>query len=484
MNYYQPVPFQPLKYFSSGGQMRLFILLWLIFCLLVIPSGMLTRVFELTGITLNLLGVEIYLTVYIPMIFCVPLCLVFGFVWAAIPAYFSTFLVAILGDMPIHWIAIFSFANPVGLAMLAMIYRITPVRVNLRSMRAYFVFVVACFLSALSGSIGSFIWTYTNDVDIHDFYQVWQGWWIGGLLQAAVLSGLILFFFADRLIKWKARFIAREPSRKDTRKSIKMAVVIITMVLIMFTWLALYFNMLNIEDKLNLVEDIEIKSAINEAVKVLNFPAMVFVFILAFIGYFILYFVDYWAARLEGVNLELEKQNRQLYESSIKDSLTKIHNRAYLFSRLPQVITEAKSGKGQLALLLIDLDHFKSINDTYGHQAGDLVLQKFSEVVSASVVGEQIFARFGGEEFMVVLPESGVAEAERFVKEQMNVVRQLSVPYKQHRISFTVSIGIYVTDRLDEPVDHMIDETDKALYVAKENGRNQAFLVTDVGLST
>ncbi len=441
---------------------------------------MLTRIFELTGITIDVFGLEVYFTIYIPMMFCIPVCLMFGFLWAAIPAYLSTFLVALLGDMPLHWVLVFSFANPVGLAMLAMIYRITPSRINLRSITAYLVFVVASFLSALAGSIGSFIWTYTNQVDIHDFYQVWQGWWVGGLLQAVVISAALLFVFADWVKSWKTTLKTVVKARQDTRNSIKTAVIVITIVLIGFIWLALYFNMLNIGDKLKAVTDLTVRKDVSDAVHVLYFPALVFVFILAFIGYFILYFVDYWAMRLEGINQELATQNKQLYDLSTRDSLTQIHNRAYLFSSMPALLTKAKSKKTDLSIFLFDLDYFKTINDRHGHKAGDLVLQEFTRTISQVVNQQQIFARFGGEEFILVAPDCSLDQAEQYAARLMDAVRQLSVHYKNQEIVFTVSVGVYVTDQLNDAVDHMIDEADKALYAAKQQGRDQAVVVSRI----
>lgn len=104
MSRFKPLPFKPIEYLVAGGKKRLFVVFWLLLCLLIIPTGMLTRIFELTGIPINLFGLQLHITVYIPILICVPMCLILGYYWAAIPAYFSTFLVALLGDMPIYWI--------------------------------------------------------------------------------------------------------------------------------------------------------------------------------------------------------------------------------------------------------------------------------------------------------------------------------------------------------------------------------------------
>ncbi|MFC3194173.1 GGDEF domain-containing protein [Marinicella sediminis] len=480
MSHYQPIAFKPWDYLIQGGPNRRFMLYWLLGCLLVVPSGMLTRVFELTGLTLQIFGLDVHITVYLPMLLCLPVCLMFGYFWAAIPAYFSTFLVAIIGDMPLGWILLFSFANPIGLAMLVLIYKMAPVKHDLHGLNAVLVFTVAAFLSSLSGSIGSFIWTYTNQVNMHDFFRVWQGWWLGGFIQAMLFCAPILYVFSEPASRYKNQSFPAAVANHNSRKTVRSAIVLITFVLIGFTWLAFQVGVMNIKDHINLINDVQIKSELLTALQVIEFPTMIYVIILALIGYFAFYFINYWTLRLEGVNLALKEQNDQLYQSSITDNLTQAHNRTYLFAKLPGIITRMKNQQGKLAIALLDLDHFKQINDQYGHQAGDQVLKTFSALVAKTINCDQLFARFGGEEFILVVPDCHEQQMHAMARELLEGCRDMVTQSDRGTIHVTFSMGIFVTADYQRPLDHLIEQADVALYEAKKNGRDQYVLSTDL----
>lgn len=479
MSRFKPIPFRPIAYFLAGGHQRRFVVFWLLLCLLVIPSGMLTRIFELTGIPINLFGLQLHLTVYIPLLICVPMCLILGYYWAAIPAYFSTFLVAMLGDMPIYWIVVFALANPIGLAMLVMMYKVVPANINLRSLPAILFYLVASFLFALSGSIGSFIWTYSNQVGLHDFIMVWQGWWLGGFLQAVFICGPILYFFADKLLALRHRYIPDSEHKPENWRSIKLLITLITLILILFTWLALKVSMLNIQNLASEIADSNTREQLIKAIQVVDVPIVIYVCILAFIGYFSFYFIDFWTMRLARANQALHKKNEKLYQLSIKDHLTKIYNRSYLYGEIPEIKQTLQAENGTLTVMLIDLDHFKRVNDNYGHQAGDRVLREFSEQVQNIVQAEQIFARLGGEEFILVAPRLEHNDALKLANDINQATKTITIRGQIPEHQLTASLGVYVTKDLNQTLDQMIAHADKALYQAKSNGRDRVVMVTD-----
>ncbi len=470
---YRPIPFKPIKYFRAGGASRRFTIYWLLACFLIVPSGMLTRIFELTGLSITLLGLDLYITIYLPMLICLPMCLVFGYFWAAIPAYFSTVMVAILGDMPLQWIVVFAFANPIGLAMLILIYRTTPAKINLHDIPSVWFFVVASFLSSLSGSIGSFIWTYTNQVNLHDFFRVWQGWWLGGFIQALLICAPLLYVFASSLIQYKKMAFPEIAIHQEKRSTFKLAIILTTMVLILFTWLAFKVGMMNVKDQIDMLSEDSTRALILDALNVIEFPVIIYIFVLAFIGYFVFYFIDYWTLRLEQANTELTKHNDQLYQLSIRDNLTKAFNRGYLFHQMPELIEQAKVQQRALTVMVIDFDHFKKINDQYGHSAGDQVLKAFISEVQKILCEGQVFARFGGEEFVLATHQSASDEAKSLAIDLNELARQMVVHVNDDRIKFTISIGVFVTHDLGMMPDQMIDLADHALYQAKANGRDQ-----------
>lgn len=168
-----------------------------------------------------------------------------------------------------------------------------------------------------------------------------------------------------------------------------------------------------------------------------------------------------------------EKLLRHLYEASVRDSLTGGFNREYLMERLNTEIASSKRNRSSSALLLFDLDHFKAVNDTYGHQAGDAVLVAVAKGVMSTLRAEDVFARYGGEEFAVLLRGTGPASA----LEAAEGIRKLShrvVHFEQQEIPVSVSVGISVMTA-GEPgsAEELIAIADRRMYLAKNRGRNR-----------
>ena len=155
--------------------------------------------------------------------------------------------------------------------------------------------------------------------------------------------------------------------------------------------------------------------------------------------------------------------------ASETDSLTGIANRR-AFVR--QTETLLRSTGSNAVLAIIDLDHFKPINDQFGHQAGDRVLIEFSRHISSRLPAEALFGRIGGEEFAVFLPE-GPYEAANLLNELRSQVANLSIFSSGVRIPLTVSIGFAAVEKAGTNFDHMVAAADCALYIAKEQGRNR-----------
>ncbi|HVR41277.1 MAG TPA: GGDEF domain-containing protein [Thermoanaerobaculia bacterium] len=184
-------------------------------------------------------------------------------------------------------------------------------------------------------------------------------------------------------------------------------------------------------------------------------------------------------------NLDLIVRNRTLSEVTSRDTLTGLYNRWYVIEKIDCEINRALRHGSPVSLLMLDIDHFKRVNDTYGHSAGDQVLQSVGKLLRESCRIYDIPGRYGGEEFCVVLPETKVGNtsvvAERI--RQRFESTALSVP--DGEITVTASIGIA---GMESPTDDgilspaaLIDRADRALYSAKHRGRNRVEL-WDAGL--
>jgi len=180
------------------------------------------------------------------------------------------------------------------------------------------------------------------------------------------------------------------------------------------------------------------------------------------------------------LNLEksLKEANEEIRNLSITDPLTGIYNRGYLDERLPQEIKRSIRYKRFLSLILCDIDHFKSINDRFGHIAGDKVLIGFARCIVDSI-RDQIdwSARYGGEEFLVVLPETDFVGAKHLSERLRVVVSKQLHSIDKEKIHITASFGVtgFSPEILtrNPSIDDMLNQVDRFLYKAKHNGRNR-----------
>jgi two-component system cell cycle response regulator len=165
---------------------------------------------------------------------------------------------------------------------------------------------------------------------------------------------------------------------------------------------------------------------------------------------------------------------RRLYESSTRDALTGSYNRMHFDDRLRAEIAFAVRHATDCALVILDLDHFKRINDTYGHPAGDEVLRHVASVATTALRTEDVFARFGGEEFAVVLRGASTRGAARLAERLRDALAGSRVTYESSAISVTMSAGCAALSCCTAPTpDELIATADRRLYIAKQEGRNR-----------
>jgi len=179
---------------------------------------------------------------------------------------------------------------------------------------------------------------------------------------------------------------------------------------------------------------------------------------------------------LDAVNAELQEKNRKLHQLSITDELTGLHNRNHLMETLHGEVTRSKRNDHTFALFVIDIDHFKLINDTYGHQKGDEVLRLLGSIFREIVRSCDYVARYGGEEFIVMLPEVGMAGSQEVAERIRERVSRESINRKGDRV--TVSIGIAMFPVHGDNPEDLFQQADHALYAAKAAGRNRVVTAT------
>ncbi len=170
----------------------------------------------------------------------------------------------------------------------------------------------------------------------------------------------------------------------------------------------------------------------------------------------------------------LESANRRLVEQSVTDSLTGLHNRRFLFERLQQEVNRHRRSGMVLSLLVIDIDHFKAVNDTHGHPTGDRTLQRVATAIRQVIRENDVAARIGGEEFAIIAvdthPEGTALLGERV---RLAIAGSCAGDAAEHSIRLTASIGVAYYHRGNADADRLFSEADLRLYEAKNQGRNR-----------
>lgn len=175
-----------------------------------------------------------------------------------------------------------------------------------------------------------------------------------------------------------------------------------------------------------------------------------------------------------------ESFQRLMYDSALRDGLTRTFNKRYFTERLQAEFRFAKRHQTRLTLLLLDIDHFKRVNDTHGHVAGDFVLTEFVDAIQECVRTEDVFARFGGEEFALMTRALSSDHAAQFGERLRAIIESLHIEYEDKTVPLTMSVGISCYPDLPaERHEDLLEAADLALYEAKNAGRNCIRLYDD-----
>lgn len=177
---------------------------------------------------------------------------------------------------------------------------------------------------------------------------------------------------------------------------------------------------------------------------------------------------------LVGQLLRIYRIEKEMRSIASHDSLTGLLSRHAFFDRAANYVSLARRDESAFAVLIADLDHFKSINDRYGHPAGDAVLKLFADVVNSVARRSDIVGRIGGEEFAMLLPSTGEREALEFSSRLHAAIDKAVVKHQGGIIEYTASIGVAASDpSASGGIDGLLAQADRALYEAKRGGRNR-----------
>ena len=183
------------------------------------------------------------------------------------------------------------------------------------------------------------------------------------------------------------------------------------------------------------------------------------------------FMTDHSRRRLFGVKAELLRIART-------DGLTNVFNRRFFIEMAGREVARSKRYNHPICCMMLDIDHFKNINDTFGHQAGDEVLKEMAKASVSAIREIDIFGRLGGEEFAIALPETDIDDAMNLAERIRQMLDQLEMGADDKHIAITVSIGVAVLTSTDDTIESILKRADEALYRAKSSGRNKVLAAT------
>ncbi|NBD12173.1 MULTISPECIES: GGDEF domain-containing protein [Corallococcus] len=175
---------------------------------------------------------------------------------------------------------------------------------------------------------------------------------------------------------------------------------------------------------------------------------------------------------IAGGNIEAAYHD-EIYRLTTMDGLTQIYNRRYFDEQLDREISRSRRYERVLSLVMLDLDHFKEVNDTYGHLAGDSVLKQLASTVRTRIRREDVFARYGGEEFALLLPEIHLTGARQLAEKVRKLVERQRFEFDKQVIPVTLSVGVATLEPHHREPSELVRAADEHLFEAKSQGRNR-----------
>lgn len=445
------------------------------------------------------------LSIYPPLTISTLWVLCFGYAWGASLAYLTTFMVGLLSGLSPGWAMVFGLANPLGLLVMALVYQQVRVSFIPRSLAALMFFVSISFVSGIASATGSFIWSYYNKLSALGAFQAWQGWWAGNFLQTVTTCAPLLYLFGPRLLRWRERHwpsLATEASYRW----VWLAALSSLAGVIAFLWLSFVLADRSVMAMPGAADQQWQQRALlyRDSARSVYWVMSVLLFAMVFLGYRFLtqrtrqlrqsatrlaqqrdlalrrqQEAETARNELHQLNMELaarilevEGLQAQLREQANRDPLTGLHNRRYLHQHLPALLQSAQQQQRHLCVLLLDLDHFKLVNDRHGHAAGDAVLRLFAAQLAAMAGPGDLLVRYGGEEFLLVLPAADEARVGQLLQQL-----QATLDASQLRVDsgtlaqLSFSAGVTFGSGRQDSEDDLLLQADAALYQAKAAGR-------------
>ena len=448
---------------GSATEQRVIFGGWLALLLLCVALGVATVKWQWSGLPVDIGGVTAYITIYPPQPICLLLTLTLGWWWGAVPAYCSTLVLALYAGMPLPWAMLFACANPLGFAIMAIGYRAIVMRRDLRGLTPLMFYIQLCFVASIFSSAGALIWSYTNHLAPGAQLPIWQGWWLGAFLQSVLIGWPAMALLWPRVARWQLeREALMRRRRGGSRRSVLRMLATVAAGVLIYGFVTI---------RLAEADAASAPDVFRQTVWIFYWVFAAIVVFIAFFGYQLF---SHWQDTTDGLLSELQRMNTDLERLATTDALTGLLNRRAADKQLDAEWHRARRSGHASALVLLDIDHFKQVNDQYGHPGGDAALRLLASCIRSVMREVDVAARYGGEEFLVVLPETGREGAFVFAERLRERVAASDISHYGHTFRCQVSLGVAVSDKHEASYEQWVRRADQALYRAKQGGRNRA----------
>jgi diguanylate cyclase len=422
-------------------------------------TGILNVTLDWNGVPVPLGPVEVPVTVYPPFVLSLLAAVWLGPTWGLVPAYTANLAGALVAGLGPLTSILFALAG--ALEVLIFWGSMVTLNINpeLRRRRDLARFFLVCVIAPITASLAALLWTTAHSLDTTAGLRIWRGWVIGDFLQALLVVAPLLRLAGPRARAWIDRQFASPPHYEVTytRAALVAAVTFSLIAVLVFVGIYELEASLDLDPTARtasgqlLVPRLrEMQLYLGVLVAALTVAASVFSTVLARMG----------------------ERQRGL---SRRESLTGCFNRRAFYELFPREVDRARRLGQGVAVVFLDLDHFKRVNDRHGHEAGDRLLQQLSARLFGLIRETDLLFRWGGEEFVILLPHTGPGEAPALAERvRAAVAERPFLANDAHRgVSITVSVGVAgpVTGPIDP--DALLARADAACYRAKEAGRNR-----------
>jgi diguanylate cyclase (GGDEF)-like protein len=451
-------PLTLLRDLGLGG-MRRIAGAWVGASLLSILLAVLEARLNWSGLELNLGDITVGFTVYPSLLISLLLAVWLGPMWGAIPGYLAGLASGLIAGMSLPLALLFAFATPVEVLIVWGTMVLLQIHPDLPRARDLAKFGAISLVASAASSLAGLIWIEVRQLDVLSGQRIWQGWVLGDFLAMAVVAPVVLRLFGSRVRRWVDEQVPAPPrlAISYTRSTAIVIGVILLLALMVARGVGLMLETLESHPLWASVEAQQLMDRLREA--------LVFMGLLLVVGVGLAMAFAMALARLG----ERDRSKAQ------RDALTGCLNRRAFAAVYRREADRSRRLSRPVSLLFFDIDRFKTLNDRHGHEVGDEALQLLARRVDTALREHDVLFRWGGEEFVVLLPHTGAPEAARVAERMCRAVAEepLEHPQMHDVLNLTISLGSATADPAPELPDDLLHRADAACYRAKGLGRNR-----------